>query len=1326
MAVCKARNKVYDQYDSAEVLNQLEFVSDREPANATRSANRLRLPRYHASSYPVKSYSGNNDYTTYLHRQEVERDQGITYREPSMLNYDPQFDCTEPQKAPSGYFNNQPINTDMHGERQTVHSPVKRTPSKVHHLSDNSIGSNSSGYSEIAQVVKQLQRPPIELRKFSGNCTEYNKFIRQFESKVVANTDTDEERMNYLEQYTTGEANRIVSGFGYLDNGYEAALKELKLRYGNPHVIACSYVDKALKWPVIRYDDAKGLDNFAIFLAECKFASKSVEALRTLEYPETIKRLLAKLPTDLHNKWRNLVQQDMERDVVITFSRFVDFVAKEAFKANDPMYGRQAIASVSDRPDLAKCRGKFGSTAGKANVTPAKSFAAVTSASSNGKNSKQETRPVASKSPVNKTESVAVATVSSGNGEEPCAYCHKSNHVLNDCRELLAKPKEDRLSFLRSTGRCFGCLTPGHMNSTCPSKRKCAKCLGNHSTLLHVELPPKAQELSGDQKLRSEVVSSCSAAGAVDLDEPETKESKESFLAIIPVKVRRNNGCKVIETYAFLDTGSTKSFCSENLMDQLYGACRETVMKVKTLNHEESICTHELKDLVVSGLDGNSENILIPSIYTSEIPVSRGHIPVQKDLEKWPHLSDVVLPSLEAGIDLLIGYDIADAYTPLEVRTGPKGTPHATRSRLGWIPWNIAKTDIDHVNVNFIESKAQEIRNLETLMENAINMDFPERAVDDKREHSRDDALFLEKVDRSINLVDNHYQIDLPFREPIVRFPNNLEQAENCLHSLKSRMGKNSQFREDYKSFMFKILDKGYAEKIPENRKTRDDGKVWHIPHHGVYHPRKKDKIRVVFDYASRGLSVNKMLECKDWFDGPEFIWKSESEWPSATKVDNALSSGDVEVIAAVSDVKVKPVTFLNRFSNWNRLKRVVAWLFLFIRNTQKRVLKRKNIKAELVQKGLVSPRLDLEIVKGLETLKSHFKVNYLSSGQLREAEKSVLIMVQREGFAEELEAMKVGQQLKRSSVLCKLNPVMMEGLLRVGGRLSRTDALLDVKHPILLPKSSHVSKLVICDVHQQVGHMSKNTMLSTLRQSFWVLGANSIIKQVISNCIECKKYHAQTLNQKMADLPVDRVIGGEPPFNRAGMDFFGPFEIKRGRVTVKRYGVIFTCLNSRAVHLEVAHSLETNSCIDAIRRFICRRGTVQKIVSDNGTNLVGANKEMSAEIRCWNQSAIVNALHQKGIQWEFNPPSASHFGGVWERLIRSVRKILYSLLRDQPGHLNEESLTTLFCEVEAILNNRPITKLSDDPHDLDALTPNHLSFTCPAMISPGLLQRHD
>jgi hypothetical protein len=155
------------------------------------------------------------------------------------------------------------------------------------------------------------------------------------------------------------------------------------------------------------------------------------------------------------------------------------------------------------------------------------------------------------------------------------------------------------------------------------------------------------------------------------------------------------------------------------------------------------------------------------------------------------------------------------------------------------------------------------------------------------------------------------------------------------------------------------------------------------------------------------------------------------------------------------------------------------------------------------------------------------------------------------------------------------------------------------------------------------------------------------------------------------------------------------------------------SCVNvinatTRAIHLEMASFLDTNSCINAIRRFIARRGSVKIIWSDNGTNLVGARRELREEIGRWNQSQIHASLLQREIDWHFNPPSASHFGGVWERMIRSVRKVLFALLHQQTD-LDDESLSTLFCEVESILNNRPITKLSDDPEDLEAITPNHL-----------------
>lgn len=182
---------------------------------------------------------------------------------------------------------------------------------------------------------------------------------------------------------------------------------------------------------------------------------------------------------------------------------------------------------------------------------------------------------------------------------------------------------------------------------------------------------------------------------------------------------------------------------------------------------------------------------------------------------------------------------------------------------------------------------------------------------------------------------------------------------------------------------------------------------------------------------------------------------------------------------------------------------------------------------------------------------------------------------------------------------------------------------------------------------------------------------------------------------QKMADLPLERILPDLPPFTNVGLDYFGPIEVRRGRSAIKRYGVIFTCMSSRAVHLEIAYTLDTDSCIHALRRFICRRGQVKHIRSDNGTNLVGAHAKLKKALMSLNERKIQDALLPDGIEWSFNPPAASHYGGVWERLIRSVRQVLNSTLHQQC--IDNEGLHTLFCETEAILNNRPLSTVSSD-----------------------------
>lgn len=170
---------------------------------------------------------------------------------------------------------------------------------------------------------------------------------------------------------------------------------------------------------------------------------------------------------------------------------------------------------------------------------------------------------------------------------------------------------------------------------------------------------------------------------------------------------------------------------------------------------------------------------------------------------------------------------------------------------------------------------------------------------------------------------------------------------------------------------------------------------------------------------------------------------------------------------------------------------------------------------------------------------------------------------------------------------------------------------------------------------------------------------------------------------------------------------------------------MLFTCLTIRVIHIEVADSLDTDSFINSMRRFIARRGKPEQMRSDNGGNFVRGEKELRGAITDWNQGVISEFLLQRNIQWIFNPPAGSHHGGVWERCICTVRKVMNALLREQV--LDDEGLATLMCEVENIVNGRPLTKVSDDPRDLEALTPNHLLLLrSGSSLPPGIFRKGD
>jgi len=216
-----------------------------------------------------------------------------------------------------------------------------------------------------------------------------------------------------------------------------------------------------------------------------------------------------------------------------------------------------------------------------------------------------------------------------------------------------------------------------------------------------------------------------------------------------------------------------------------------------------------------------------------------------------------------------------------------------------------------------------------------------------------------------------------------------------------------------------------------------------------------------------------------------------------------------------------------------------------------------------------------------------------------------------------------------------------------------------------------------------------------------------------------------------MADLPQDRVNASEP-FTYCAVDMFGPFQIKDGRKCLKRYGALFTCLTSRAIHIESTNSLDTDSFINALRRMIARRGSIRLMRCDNGTNFIGAENELKKALKEMDQECIKDFMNANGadwIEWKHNPPLASHMGGVWERQIRTVRSILFTMLRSHGESLNDESYRTFLTEAESIVNSRPLAvDTINDPQSLRPLTPNHLLTMKSTIIMPppGIFQKED
>ena len=474
------------------------------------------------------------------------------------------------------------------------------------------------------------------------------------------------------------------------------------------------------------------------------------------------------------------------------------------------------------------------------------------------------------------------------------------------------------------------------------------------------------------------------------------------------------------------------------------------------------------------------------------------------------------------------------------------------------------------------------------------------------------------------------------------------------------------------------------ANRISEIQDSSDVSQWRHVP--GSLNPA---------DICSRGCPVTDLAPDGVWAQGPAFLWRGSDEWPATRAGPGpSLPLGDGEAVelrvTSCVTVTAEPAINPSRFSSWLRLLRVTAWTRRFAHNSRSKTAADR-------------------------------RTGPLTAQELSDAEHTLLRIAQSEQFGAEIDALQQGKRLPANSRLHQLAPFMdSSGLLRVGGRLRHAPLDYEAKHQVILPAKGDVTRLIVTDRHKKLAHAGAEHVLTHLRQQFWVICGRAAVKRYTRVCMACRKRSAQPKPPLMGDLPAFRVGDPAPVFARVGVDFFGPMTVKRQRKREKRYGCLFTCLSTRAVHIELAHSLDTDSFIMALRRMMARRGKVKLVCSDNGTNLRAGERELREALQQWNQTKIADTLSQEGVEWQFNPPAAPHFGGVFERLVRSAKRALSAVLGDRA--VDDETLRTVVTEAEALLNGRPLTHASTDPDDHQPLTPNHfLIGRASPQLPPGV-----
>ena len=727
-----------------------------------------------------------------------------------------------------------------------------------------------------------------KIEKFDDRPENFHTWKGSFNNMIKGVNLSPSEQLSLMIENTTNESKRLVQRLrnAYIENpeeGIKEAWRKLGERFGSNAVVTQVHLEKLKTFPKIGNRENKQLQEFGDLLLELQCAKNdgALRGLKILDEPTYLRPVVTKLPDDLQGRWqRHAFKYKSQRNVDYPpFNEFSKFIQEVSRERNDPY-----LAMDNNENSLMSSQPNYPSRT----LRPRDARQDIKTAKTEVTEPKQVQRETSIRN-------------------DPSKWCFIQDrpHPLKVCRTLKAKPYRERIDLLTKHRVCLRCATSSaHSVNNCTSNTDCAVCHSDkHATVLHPDnarqethtLESPAQQQGEEQAAATPqgtesliVTNKCT-----EICGQNSGGAGRSCVKICLANVYAENKLdKKVKAYALIDEQSNYSLARAKLFEKLNIEGKTTAYTLKTCSGVKETKGRLAQGLVIESLDQSAKYRLPTLTECDEIPNNREEIPTPQVARAHPHLQQIAdeIPELDeqAEILLLIGRDVPPLHKVHESRNGSRNAPWGQRLDLGWVvlgntclngahkPEQIStcKTQVLHngrpslfvpcpnrlhVKFDTITDTPFVIREFDDGLARDVFMRTPQ---DNKPGTSTEDRRFMEIMENGMTKDENRsWEAPLPFRHKVRELPSSRDYAMKSLKSTCRTLDKKPSMKVQYFGFMQKIFDLGNAEVVPAEN-VKSDEPCWYLPHFGIYHPKKPDKIRVVFDSAAEcdGISLNKLL----------------------------------------------------------------------------------------------------------------------------------------------------------------------------------------------------------------------------------------------------------------------------------------------------------------------------------------------------------------------------------------------------------------------------------------------------------------------------------